>query len=413
VVLYVDGTNAAQTTIVPGSGILSSTNSVSIGSRQSAAASYDLQFVGLMEEVAIYSYALSSNQVGAHHSAVSNRAPVFVNNPFTEPAINAGQPYSATIATNASDPNGDAITFSKVSGPTWLAVAGNGALSGAPANFDAGTNTFIVRATDPGGLYSNAALFIYVNGAPSFTADPFTGQSANAGEPYSATIATNASDPNGDAITFSKVSGPTWLAVAGNGALSGTPANLDAGTNTFVVRATDPGGLYSNATLFIYVNGAPSFTADPFTGPSANAGQSYAGTIASNATDPNGDALSFAKVSGPAWLSVLSDGGLSGMPLSNDVGTNSFIVSVTDPGALSGSATLNLIVTPAPPIVAALALQSTNALLSWTGGIAPYQVQMTTNLSSLTWQPFGPPTNATSLLVPASDPAGFYRILGQ
>jgi hypothetical protein len=321
-VLYVDGANAAQTTILPGSGILSSTNSVSIGSRQSAAASYDLQFVGLMEEVAIYNYALSSNQVRVHYNAVSNRAPVFVNNPFTEPAINAGQPYSATITTNASDPNGDAITFSKLSGPTWLAVAGNGALSG-------------------------------------------------------------------------------------------TPANPDAGTNTFVVRATDPSGLYSNATLFIYVNGAPSFTADPFTGPSANAGEPYAATIATNATDPNGDALSFAKVSGPAWLSVASDGGLSGMPLSSDVGSNSFIVSVTDPGALSGSATLNLTVTAASPIVAALALQGTNALLNWTGGIAPYQVQMTTNLSSPTWQPLGPPTNSASLLVPASDTAAFYRILGQ
>jgi hypothetical protein len=101
------------------------------------------------------------------------------------------------------------------------------------------------------------------------------------------------------------------------------------------------------------------------------------------------------------------------MPLSSDVGSNSFIVSVTDPGALSGSATLNLTVTPASPIVAALALQGTNALLNWTGGIAPYQVQMTTNLSSPTWQPLGLPTNSASLLVPASDTAAFYRILGQ
>jgi hypothetical protein len=231
VVLYVDGTNAAQTTIVPGSGILSSSNSVSIGSRQSGSASYDLQFVGLMEEVAIYNYALSSAQVQAHYRAVSNRAPVFVVNPFSEPAVNAGQAGSGTIATNA--------------------------------------------------------------------------------------------------------------------------------------------------------------------------------------LDPNGDTLSFAKVSGPAWLNVAANGGLSGTPFSSDVGTNSFVVRATDPGGLSGSATLNITVTPAPPIMAAVSLQDTNLLLDWTGGIAPYQVQMATNLISPDWQAVGAPASATSLLLPATNAAAFYRIVGQ
>ncbi len=52
-------------------------------------------------------------------------------------------------------------------------------------------------------------------------------------------------------------------------------------------------------------------------------------------------------------------------------------------------------------------------LLCWTGGIAPYTVQTTTTPTSPAWQPLGPPTNSTSLLVPASNTAAFYRILGQ
>jgi hypothetical protein len=231
VVLYVDGTNAAQTTIIPGSGILASTNSISIGSRQSGTAAYDLQFVGLMEEVAIYNYALSSAQVLAHYRAVSNRAPVFVVNPFSEPDVNAGQAGSGTIATNALDPNGDTLSFAKVSGPAWLNVAANGALSGTPFSGDAGFNSFVVRATDPGGL--------------------------------------------------------------------------------------------------------------------------------------------------------------------------------------SGSATLNITVTPAPSITTAVSLQGTNLLLNWAGGIAPYQLQMTTNLTSPDWQPVGDPASSTSLLVPATNDAAFYRIVGQ
>jgi Concanavalin A-like lectin/glucanases superfamily/Putative Ig domain len=231
VVLYVDGANAAQTTIVPGSGILGSTNPMSLGSRQSAAAAYDYQFVGLMEEVAIYNYALSSAQVQAHYKAVGNRAPVFVTNPFTEPAIIAGQPGSGTIATNALDPNGDTLTFTKVSGPAWLSVAGNG--------------------------------------------------------------------------------------------------------------------------------------------------------------------------------------GLSGTPYSSDVGINSFIVRAADPGGLSSSATLNINVTPGPPIIVSASLQGPNLFLSWAGGIAPYQVQVATNLTDPAWQPVGPPASVTNMLIPATNAAAFYRIGGQ
>jgi hypothetical protein len=48
------------------------------------------------------------------------------------------------------------------------------------------------------------------------------------------------------------------------------------------------------------------------------------------ATDANGGTLTFAKVSGPSWLSVALDGALTGTPSSSDVGLNSFEVSVSD-----------------------------------------------------------------------------------
>ena len=65
--------------------------------------------------------------------------PAFISNPFAKPPAKAGQLYSANIATNASDPDiGDLLTFSKVSGPSWLSVAGNGSLSGTPLSTNAG-----------------------------------------------------------------------------------------------------------------------------------------------------------------------------------------------------------------------------------------------------------------------------------
>jgi hypothetical protein len=74
---------------------------------------------------------------------------------------------------------------------------------------------------------------------------------------------------------------------------------------------------------------------------------------------------------------------------------------------------MNITVVPAPPITSSLVLQGSDLLLSWNGGVAPYQVNMTTNLTSPDWQPVGALTNATNLLLSPTNAAAFYRVLGQ
>jgi len=87
---------------------------------------------------------------------------------------------------------------------------------------------------------------------------------------------------------------------------------------------------------------------------------------------------------------------------------------VTDPGTLSGTATLNVFVQQgASPIVATLAPQPGQLLLTWTGGVSPYQVQQSTNLDNPIWENFGPPTSGTSLSLTPTNEAAFYRIVGQ
>jgi hypothetical protein len=171
-----------------------------------------------------------------------------------------------TIATNAADPDlgaGDTLTFYKVTGPAWLNVSANGMLSGAPASGDQGVDNFLLLVVDSGGLAGIGSLTILVgaDSPPAFTSNPFTESPAKAGELYSATIATNASDPNiGDVLTFSKVSGPGWLNIASSGDLSGLPLSTNAGLNSFVVRVADLDGLSTNATLYINVTAVPIFT---------------------------------------------------------------------------------------------------------------------------------------------------------
>ena len=167
VFLYVDGVKAATATITPDTGLLYSAVPMSIGSRQAGAGTaYNNQFVGYIEEVAVYDYALTADQVLAHFQSVSNRPPVFVNNPFAAADAHAGQSYSTTLANCASDPNGDAVTFVKLSGPAWLNIAGNGSVSGTPFSGAAGTNHFTVRATDSSGLFNLAAMNVMVLAAP-------------------------------------------------------------------------------------------------------------------------------------------------------------------------------------------------------------------------------------------------------
>ena len=203
--LYVDSTNSTSGTIAANSGILNSTTPISIGSRQSGAAtSYDNQFLGYMEEVAIYGYALSSNQVAAHFQAATNRAPAFFNNPFTMAGITAGHAFSSTLATNVGDPNGDTITFGKVSGPAWLTVASNGNVSGTPLSANVGNNGFVVSATDPAGLSSTATMNLPVLAAPPiiFSA-AFQGNSlllnwTGGIAPYGVQTTTNLASPSWD-----------------------------------------------------------------------------------------------------------------------------------------------------------------------------------------------------------------------
>ena len=74
---------------------------------------------------------------------------------------------------------------------------------------------------------------------------------------YEDSLAFDASDPNGDAITFSKDGiGADWLSIASDGALSGTPAPSDLGLHACVVRAEDTHGAATTATIHITISNA-------------------------------------------------------------------------------------------------------------------------------------------------------------
>ena len=285
-----------------------------------------------------------------------NDAPVFTADPMskanaTEDAAYTGQ----TLAGSATDVDAGSVqSYSKVSGPAWLTVAIDGTLSGTPANADVGVNSWTVQVSD-GNSTDTAVLnitVINVNDAPVFTVDPMSRAGATAGTAYTGqTLAGSATDVDAGSVqSYSKVSGPAWLVVATSGALSGTPAAGDVGTNSWTVQVSDGLGGTDTAVLNITVaaaaNNPPVFTVDPMSRANATNGSAYTGqTLSGSATDPDaGATLTYSKVSGPTWLSVATSGALTGTPASTNVGANSWTVQVSDGLGGIDTAVLNITV---------------------------------------------------------------------
>ena len=110
--------------------------------------------------------------------------------------------------------------------------------------------------------------------------------------------------------------------------LSGVVEGTGIGGNTMVRQLKLEGSYDPDAESL-----PPYFRSDLIRLPDAMADHSYTPveTLAHYALDPNpSDELTFTKVTGPAWLQVASDGGLSGSPGIDDFGINQFTLRVTD-----------------------------------------------------------------------------------
>ncbi|MBN1515127.1 hypothetical protein JXA32_01020 [Candidatus Sumerlaeota bacterium] len=218
----------------------------------------DERFNGALDEIQLFNRALSAGEVYALYSgAEENNPPVFLNDPITKPNATEDAPYtSQTLAGSAIDPGSTGtLTYSKVSGPDWLDVASDGALSGTPDNDDVGDNIFIVRVTDSEGALDEATLNITVentNDAPYWLVDTINLAGCVQGTSFFANLVYYYADPDvGDSLTFSKISGPDWLNV-GYGNIFGMPGANDVGLNTWTIRVED--SAQASADVVININ---------------------------------------------------------------------------------------------------------------------------------------------------------------
>lgn len=283
-------------------------------------------------------------------AAVSGAAPVLA--PISAMSLNAGESADQTL--NATDADGDPLSFYKASGPGFMSVTttdpGSGSATGnvhlaPPAGEPGGTSAAAVGVSD-GDLTAERLFQITVVGqdlAPVL-AQP-SNMSLRAGQVADQQLV--ATDADGDALTFSLVTGPLYMTVTTTDPGAGTaygnvhvaPGASDTGTMAAAVRVSD--GTLSDQKSFsvsVQANVAPYlYTPSSM---SVNAGNTADQTL--YATDSDGDPLAFTKVSGPAYMTVTTTspgagyayGNVHLAPAVSDSGSATGIVRVSD-GALS------------------------------------------------------------------------------
>jgi hypothetical protein len=257
--------------------------------------------------------------------------------------------YSQTLVGTATDPNGDPLTFAKFSGPAWLTIAPNGAVSGTPVLADSCTNSFQIWVTD-GTRFDTATLQIFVAAPPRWNDgnDDFAYPAATQDVPYAGTLATNVIYCGAQVLSYAKVSGPAWLNVAADGTLSGTSDRTNVLENVWTVVVVE-GTVTNDAILRIWVNGSPKFASSPVQAANARVSLPYvSSTLAGTAVDPQGLPISFAKVAssgpGPDWLSIAPDGALSGTPAAANFGTNFWTITADNGSFPATTNTLKIVV---------------------------------------------------------------------
>ncbi len=203
VLLYVDGVLAASGLAPAGSGALNTLSPVSIGARQSGATDFNMQFVGVIDDVAVYNYALSPSQV-LNHFYAGQYPPVFSYGP-TNTTVNEGG--TAIFYSSAYGPGPITYQWYNVTAgepgvpvPGPIGTSNNLVLS--PVTLAMNGSSYRVAASNPYGSVTNPdpnalpAVQLTINsGPPFFITDLPASSVVYAGRTLTLTVETGGTEP--------------------------------------------------------------------------------------------------------------------------------------------------------------------------------------------------------------------------
>ncbi|WP_298433262.1 putative Ig domain-containing protein, partial [Geobacter sp.] len=277
-------------------------------------------------------------------AATTNQAPVISSQPVTN-GYKEGYYY---YQVQASDPDGDALRYSLAARPSGMTInAATGLIYWRPES--TGTYTVTVKVTDPAGLSATQSYRLAItdrpsNSSPRITSTPVTTATVDA--PYAYDV--QATDYNGDTLYYRLTSAPSGMTIdLATGLITWTPTASQVGDRSVSVEVVDSKGGRATQSFTVKVtssapaaNNPPTFTSIPVT--AATAGSAYAYDV--NATDPDGDPLTYTLASAPSGMVISSSTGIIGwIPTSSQTGSSTVTVEVAD--GRGGTATQSFTVT--------------------------------------------------------------------
>ena len=299
VLLYKDGLLATSTTITPGNGLLSSLVPLSIGAKQTADSSgnYNGQAVGDVDEVAIYNYALSSNQVAAHY-LTAGIAPVIVTAPILNITANAGATTNFTLAAFGTLPlsyqwSGPGGVIANATNATLTLVDVN--FTGLPPNTGQGLYTCVI--TNLYGSNSVSSSLNVTGGAPGIIQDLPGETFAVVGGTTVFTVGVQGSLPLTNSWQFNGLTLADGDRVSGATNTTLTISNVmasDAGNYQFFV--TNGSGDTRSSVSTLIIENEPLFNTNG-EGWTGNGNSTYVASVTDNVlaitTAANGESTSF------------------------------------------------------------------------------------------------------------------------
>ena len=272
-----------------------------------------------------------------------NRPPVITSTPVTSATLL--QAYNYPVIAN--DPDGGTLAYSLTTSPLGMSIdAGTGAVTWLPPG--TGPQNVVVRVADPQGIATTQSFTLTVgtsaNRPPHLT--PVSNRRVPAGVPFQLDLSADDPDP-GDTQTFFLNSGPSGSAITQGRAVRWTPSISDLGPHAFSVSVRDSAGAVDTGSFSLDVvasNGAPLL--DALDNLTTSAGTPLTRFV--TAIDPNpNDVLTFALATGPAGLTLASDGRLAWTPSSSQLGDHRVTVTVRDSSGLvdAGAFTISVGVT--------------------------------------------------------------------
>jgi len=194
-----------------------------------------------------YSDVVSSHPTASRSRA--NYAPVVYSSPITHGT--SGVIYNYDV--NATDPNRDAVGYDLSVSPVGMGIDPlTGLITWTPSGTQAGSHPVTVEVSDGrGGVASQSFSIIVaeaINNPPVITSTPVT--TGTEGAAYSYDV--EATDPDGDVLTFSLTSSPAGMTIdPASGLIQWTPSSAQVGRNDVTVRVQDSAGLFDTQSFTV------------------------------------------------------------------------------------------------------------------------------------------------------------------